>query len=480
MLDERLNGRVPGGVHALVGGPGTGKTIAALQFVQEAIRTGGWSALLTQARPDDIIELASSIGIELEEAIRAERCLLLGYQSGFRERYRRTIEPEEVFGELEAFLIQRGAPDRLAIDTCGPLVESRDSGNGAELLISLLEHLGSTSLLTFAGEHPGVLGSGFDFISQRASLMLHLTLNESGRRAMVVRKSPGPVKPPGPISFNIEDGQGIVAPPVHHQRSSDVSPDVRKRVLVVDVPGELPPEMRQWLSESFELVFTTDPIEAFPELARREFGVVAVHVDRRTVERGLHVMHQMRRAAHRPPILVMSPVDVRASDRVQALRAGADDFMSGGLNPDEVASRIEALLRRGRAETEHSTELEAPRKASNDESSRTDADELHAYVRSQLEAAKPPIFSLVILKPGNGRGVDDLADHVTERMRRDTGDRVSVVGNRVEVYLHGAMASHAERFLNRIRTTPFKKVKVEVYTAPTDRDRLLNVVGGDG
>ncbi len=479
MLDERLSGPVEGGLHALVGGPGTGKTIAALQFLREAIRTGGRAALVTQARPEDVIGLAGSIGIELDEPIRSGRWLLFGYRPGFRERYRRTIEPDEAFEELADFLTRDGVPTRLAIDTCGPLVESRESGNGAELLVDLLGRLGSTALLTFAGERPGVLDSGFDFISQRASLMLHLTLSDAGRRAMVVRKWLGPVHPPGPISFDIKDGEGIVPPAVQHQRRSDVSPEVRNRVLLLDIPGELPPELRQWLSEGFELVFTSDPVETFPELARRDFGVVVVHVDRRTVDRGVHVIHQLRRAADRPPILVMSPVDVRASDRAQALRSGADDFISGGLNPDEVASRIEALLRRGRAAFEGAAEPEAPRFAPNG-SGRRDIGELRKFVRRQLDSPRAPIFSLVILKPSNGHGLHALADHVSERMRRDTGDRVSIAGNRVEVYLQGAMASHAQRFLNRIKTDPFKNVQVEVYTAPTDRDRLLRVVAEDG
>lgn len=479
MLDQRLSGPVQGGIHALVGGPGTGKSVAALQFLHEGYRSGERVLLLSQARPQDVIDLAGSIGIDLSPGLESGRWVLLGYQPGFRERYRRTIEPEEAFEELERFIREGEEPDRLVIDTCGPLVESRESGNGAELLVDLVSRLGSTTLLTFAGEHPGVLDSGFDFISQRAPLMLHLTLSNTGRRAIVVRKSPGPVNPAGPITFEIEPGRGVVAPTFQHQRRSDVSPEVRRRVLLLDIPGELPEELRLWLAESFDLVFTSDPVEAFPELARREFGVVAVHVDRRTVDRGLHVMHQLRRAAGRPPILVMSPVDVRASDRVRALRSGADDFISGGLNPDEVASRIEALLRRGRTDIDEPPEQVAPPPGSNGHS-REEPAALREFIRSQLDSPGTPIFSLVILKTRNGRGLNALTEHVTDRMRRDTGDRVSLAGDHLEIYLHGAMASHADRFLKRVRIEPFKDVKAKVYTSPVDRDRLLEVIATDG
>lgn len=478
VLDERLGGPVEGGVHALVGGPGTGKTVAALQFLNEAARNGERVAFVTQARPEDVILRAASIGIDLDEGIREGRWLLLGYQSGFKERYRRTIDPDEAFGELGQLLAEDGAPDRLAIDTCGPLVETRESDSGAELLIEMVGRLGSTALLTFAGEHPGALDGGFDFVSQRASLMLHLTLGDTGRRAMVVRKATGPVHPMGPISYDIVEGRGIVPPTFQRRRRSDLSAEVRNRVLLVDIPGELPAELRQWLSESFELVFITDPVEAFPELARREFGVVAIHIDRRTVDRGLHVMRQLRRAAGRPPILMLSPVDVRASDRARALRAGADDFVSGGLNPDELASRIEALLRRARVEPTGIAEREAPWPSNNGSETESRGD-LREFIRSQIRSSRAPIFSFVILRPEGGRGVHALAEHVSERMRRNAGDRVSIADDRVEVYLHGAMANHAQRFIDRVRAEPFGTVGVEVYTAPIDRERLLELVRGN-
>ncbi|UCC84687.1 MAG: hypothetical protein JSW46_07110 [Gemmatimonadota bacterium] len=482
VLDERLSGPVRGGLHALIGGPGTGKTVAALQFLREGIRTGGRVAMLTQARPADVIDLAQSIGIDLTAHLRAGRCLLLGYQSGFRERYRRSIEPQEVFEELAAFVREEGVPDRLVIDTCGPLVEARQSGNGAEMLVDLLGELETIVLLTFAAEHPSALDSNFDLISQRASLILHLTLSPEGRREIVVRKTVGPSKSAGPITFDIKEGVGMVPPDSAQQkRRSDLTPEVRRRVLLLDIAGELPEELRLWLEGTFELVHTTDAVDAFPELAQRDFGLVVVHIDRRTVKRGLHVMQQLRRAAGRPPILLMSRVVVRASDRALALRSGADDFVSGGLNPEELASRMEALLRRGRAEVEPGAKETGPPDEV-EPKDRTwlgvgaDPQEVRNTVRAQLKAPGAPIFSLVLLKPTNGRGLHALATHVAEQMRHDTGDRMCINGPQVEVYLHGAMASHAEKFLKRIMIDPFNEVEAEVYTSPTDRERLLKVM----
>ncbi len=478
LLDERLSGPVESGTHVLIGGAGTGKTVAALQFLREGIRQGGRVAMLTQARPEDVIKLAHSIGIDLTTHLRSGRWSVISYRSGFRDRYRRTIEPEDVFEELEAFVCQEGEPDRLAIDTCSPLMEARGSGNGAELLAETLSGLRSTALLTFAAESPASLDHAFDFVSQRAALILHMTMNSKGRRQFVVRKTLGPHEAAGPISFDIADGVGIVpARSGHRERSSDVGPDVRRRVLMVDVTGELSQDVRLWFEGSYEFLYTSDAVDAFPELARRDFGLVAVHVDRRSVDRGLHVMAQLRRAASRPPILVLCPYDLRASDRALALRTGADDFISGGFHPDELASRIKALLRRGRIPSDGDDD---------NEFDPTGRPELSAdlkvldLVRERLETPGAPIFSLVLLRPGNGHGIDELADHVTDRMRQRTGDLMSVSGDRVEVLLDGAMAKHAERFLGRVRTDDWKKVAAVVYTAPTDREELLRIVEPDG
>ncbi len=482
VLDQRVSGPVRGGLHAVIGGPGTGKTVAALQFLREGIRGGGRVAMLTQARPADVIALAHSIGIDLAAHLRAGRCVLLGYQSGFRERYRRSIEPQEVFEELAAFVRDEGVPDRLVIDTCGPLIEAGESGNGAEMLVDLLGDLETMVLLTFAAEHPGALDSRFDFISQRASLILHFILSPDGRREIVVRKEVGPSKSAGPITFDIREGLGIVPPDMMQQkRRSDVTPEVRRRVLLLDIAGELPEELRLWLKGTFELVHTTDAVDAFPELAQREFGLIVVHIDRRTVKRGLHVMQQLRRAAGRPPILLMSRVVVRASDRAIALRSGADDFVSGGLNPEELASRMAALLRRGRTEVEPGAEEVEPRDAVKSiDATRpgvgANPQEVRDTIRIQLKAPGAPIFSLVLLKPANGRGLHALATHVADQMRQDTGDRMCVNGPQVEVYLHGAMSSHAEKFLKRVMIDPFNEVDAEVYTSPTDRERLLKVM----
>lgn len=475
VLDERLNGHWSGGLIAIVGGPGTGKTVAALHFLDEGVREGGRVAYLTQARPEDVVKQANSIGIDLDAHLKSGDWMILGYQPGFRQRYRRTIDPAEVFAELEDLISDGSRPDRIVLDTCAPLVEGREAANGAELLVDLLGRLDATCLLTFSAEQLAELDAGFDVISQRASLVLHLTLNSSGRRQFVIRKTLGPADLTGPIGFDIRDRLGIVPFSSARRERVEETRATRRRVLLLDIPSELPEELRLWFEQSFDLFRTSDPVDAFPELARREFGLVVLNVDRRSVNRALHVMHQLRRAARRPPILVMCGYDLRASDRARALRYGADDFVSGGLNPEELASRIETLLRRGRSAAATQTDVvEAPQQVSSEEA--IPSVPVLETVRKRLQMEKPPIFSLVLLRPASGRRIKTLAKHVAEKMRHGSEDRMSLGPGRVEVYLDGALAKHAEIFLNRVRTDHWHKIAAVVYTSPTDREELLKLL----
>jgi len=102
--------------------------------------------------------------------------------------------------------------------------------------------------------------------------------------------------------------------------------------------------------------------------------------------------------------------------------------------------------------------------------------DVREVVRARLTSPASPIFSLVLLRATNSTKLDELAEHVAKQMRHDAGDRMSVRGERVEVYLHGAMAKHAESFLARVRTDRFVRVGAVVYTSPTDRDELLRIV----
>lgn len=75
----------------------------------------------------------------------------------------------------------------------------------------------------------------------------------------------------------------------------------------------------------------------------------AITLDRMLPEvDGLTVVTELRRAGIDTPVLMISALsDVDA--RVRGLRAGGDDYLTKPFAPDEMAARVEVLLRRRRA-----------------------------------------------------------------------------------------------------------------------------------
>jgi two-component system OmpR family response regulator len=63
---------------------------------------------------------------------------------------------------------------------------------------------------------------------------------------------------------------------------------------------------------------------------------------------GLAVITALRRAGVQTPVLVISALS-DVDERVRGLRAGGDDYLTKPFAPDEMAARIEVLLRRQRA-----------------------------------------------------------------------------------------------------------------------------------
>ena len=65
---------------------------------------------------------------------------------------------------------------------------------------------------------------------------------------------------------------------------------------------------------------------------------------------GLRVLETLRAQGDRTPVLVLSALSA-VDERVRGLRAGGDDYLAKPFAFTELLARVEALARRGRAET---------------------------------------------------------------------------------------------------------------------------------
>ncbi len=119
----------------------------------------------------------------------------------------------------------------------------------------------------------------------------------------------------------------------------------RMRVLLIEDDGKIAQDLADELAvRGFSVMWR----ESGPDgLARaREGGFDVLVVDRLLPGLdGLGVIAQLRQEGNRVPVLVLSALSA-VDDRVTGLKAGGDDYLTKPFAMEELAARLEALLRR--------------------------------------------------------------------------------------------------------------------------------------
>jgi len=100
---------------------------------------------------------------------------------------------------------------------------------------------------------------------------------------------------------------------------------------------------------------TGDGAEALDCLAREPVALVLLDIIMPRLD-GISVLKEIRGRARQLPVLVLS--NDGAVDRcLEALRAGADDFLRKPLDPREIVARVEIVLRRAKSQRPSSMRL---------------------------------------------------------------------------------------------------------------------------
>src|SRR5687768_13239306 len=159
-LHDLLGGALPGRIHLIAGGPGSGKTSACLQFLRTGMLHGERAALLTLDRAWDLQSHASYLGHDLRASVRDARITVVRYEARFGERLAAAASPTALVADLRrtleiAQLRQMAideAPLRIAIDPLSPfLSDGRATGAALGALVDWLEETGATALVTWNG-----------------------------------------------------------------------------------------------------------------------------------------------------------------------------------------------------------------------------------------------------------------------------------------------------------------------------------------
>lgn len=488
-LDDRLGGILPGRSYVLSGAPGTGKSIACLEFLHGALEAGETAVLLTHDDPDDLLAQGEFLGLDLSAALAEERFILLRYQLDFARRFGRAADPTVAFDELSQMLGNR-KPTRLAIDSVSPFVDAGTaSGAGVVALIRFLDRLGATSMLTYPGDLSGRYDRRLEPLSQHAGGILHLVTERDRTGTMEIRKVRFNVPSTAPISFVIRPGVGFVpAGGGSSRRAEDLPEATRRKILLIADGSNESSEISGILGKVFDVALRPAGPGTLAQVGKIPVGAILVEARRDSIDHALGLVREMRRNGLRSPIALITPSRLRANDRTRALRAGADDFLVS-LHPEELLLRIEALIQRGRSSAvplpDRVIDLRANGTGVFDESA------FRNVVQSQIASDGLSFFTVLRLTPAPGPDgapaagqearLDQLARAAHASMRADGGDLVGIVGGAVTVYLHSARRKDVDPYVHRVREAwrAAGEGEINVTTAayPADEEELHSLLG---
>jgi two-component system, OmpR family, response regulator len=118
------------------------------------------------------------------------------------------------------------------------------------------------------------------------------------------------------------------------------------RVLIVEDDAELGPRLRQRLArEGLAVDLAANGVDGRHLGETESYDLVILDLGLPDLP-GLDVLAAWRAAGLNVPVLVLTARD-GWRERVEGLRAGADDYLGKPFHPEELVARVHALLRRG-------------------------------------------------------------------------------------------------------------------------------------
>lgn len=183
-IDDAFGGFRPHSAYLLTGGAGSGKTTCALRFADSGLRNDERVAMLVHSSRDDLFALADQLGIDLVDALRDRRLLLLRFRADFVRRLSRAASAEDALDDLRRQMLGH-RPARLVIDTFAPLLEDGSASPLPALaLAELLELSGATALLTYPSDLAGSYDRRLEPLVHAASGVFRIIRDECGHRRL--------------------------------------------------------------------------------------------------------------------------------------------------------------------------------------------------------------------------------------------------------------------------------------------------------
>jgi len=220
-LDALLEGGFRRGkTYLVIGEPGTGKTIFALQFLNQALKDGERALYVAiDEKPADLVEQAASLGWDLTPHIERKSLLMLDASALITARVSDISSKndlQKIIVELNNHVTKSGAT-RVVIDPVGPLIHAADSPSKAQdqarmLIASLQKNSETTTLVTSQSLGRGTRGIEEYLVAGTIVLELELA-NSRFLRTITIEKMRSTPLDPAQYLFRIAPEKGITMQP---------------------------------------------------------------------------------------------------------------------------------------------------------------------------------------------------------------------------------------------------------------------------
>jgi DNA-binding response OmpR family regulator/archaellum biogenesis ATPase FlaH len=476
IIENQLGGMISGKTYLVHGEPGTGKSLFGLQFLNEGLLQGERCGLITQEDPKDLLTMGGQIGFQWEEHLESNRLFIIRYSPNFPSHFAKSFDLGEVFNELNA-VSGNGEIKRLVFDPITPVVDCVNRLNYTKVfteLFQMLERTGSTSILTL-DELSGV--DSTSFLRTLISLsfgVIQLKISSDLVRKMFFQKMKYQVSLLHPAAYTIEPGKGIVSLDSNKEIQEAKVAAAKKRILLADGDRMTCDGIQEELGDTFDFTVVHDGLEALTRIVNNSIDLIILDTALPKID-GFELCQRIRSQGSSVPVFFISGKRKKASDRIMGFDLGGDEYMSKPLNFQELQSRVQAVLRRGKdynsvtgstANGVENGDHKPYRKKTSKKRGRAPLSSLafNALVEKEIEKAPSDPFTLVSyrFKGVNGKEGKKLirisSRTLNSLVRKD--DVVGYLGNgTIGIFLKGANSDYSDLFKNRVRRRIREAVK---------------------
>jgi DNA-binding response OmpR family regulator len=237
-----------------------------------------------------------------------------------------------------------------------------------------------------------------------------------------------------------------------------LSEDTRRPILLIDDDRDMAEMLAEYLSPEGYIVHLRYTAESGLGRAK-EGGLVLIILDVMLPDKdGFRVLHEIREQSRIPVIMLTTRAAV--TDKVNALEAGADDYIPKPFTPIELLARIRSVLRRGLPSRFGSAFLAiddlildtgsrtVQRHGETVDCTSAEFDVLHALASSAGQVLTREHLTRIALGRstyGNDRGVDNLISALRKKLGSSLSgqERFRFVRNTGYVYLLNAASAAA-------------------------------------